>query len=272
MPCCTTTCAVKAMLHSPPKSDGPSQGTPTHFQDYCAYLLELLPLIGDADSTETVVTLFREAVTCLGADAGVFLSHLRDDATRASLRSLWACDPVWSAEYVSRSFFSHDPWLQYATHDSEPVLASALKPASAEEEEFLATAASCGFASAVIAPAPSGVGTSRVGVLCLGSQNPSYFGEVNYSKVRVVARALAMELHRWLQHSMRTELLLRSHITDAEIDLLRHEAAGHSSKVIGATLNVEATAIDCRFQRLNTKLDAPDRRTSLRIARLYGLL
>lgn len=260
------------MQHSPPKSEGPSQASQTRSKDYCARLLELLPLIGDADSTETAVTLFREAVICLGADAGVFMSHLRDDATRASLRSLWACDPVWAAEYASRSFFSHDPWLQYATHDSEPILASALKPASAEEEVFLATAASCGFASAVIAPAPSGVGTSRVGVLCLGSQHPSYFGEETYSMVRVVARALAMELHRWLQRSMKREMLFRSHLTDAEIDLLRHEAAGHSSKVIGVALNVEATTIDCRFQRLNTKLDAPDRRTALRIARLYGLL
>jgi DNA-binding NarL/FixJ family response regulator len=71
---------------------------------------------------------------------------------------------------------------------------------------------------------------------------------------------------------MRQELLLRSRITEAEIELLRHEQAGHSSKVIGAALNVESKTIDCRFQRLNVKLDAPDRRTALRIARLYGLL
>jgi DNA-binding NarL/FixJ family response regulator len=66
--------------------------------------------------------------------------------------------------------------------------------------------------------------------------------------------------------------LHRSHITEAELELLRHEAAGHSSKVIAAALQVEPTTIDCRFQRLNAKLNAPDRRTAARIASLYGLL
>ena len=260
------------MLHSSQKRDGHKPAAQTCTLDDGMRALELLPRIGDADATETAVTLFREAVICLGADAGVFMSHLRDDATRASLRSLWACDPVWAAEYANRSFFENDPWLQYATHESEPIVVSALNPASAEHEMFQAAAAAYGFASALIAPAPSGVGTSRVGVLCLGSQQAGYFEGGAYATVRVLARALAMELHRWLQQSSRKDLLLRSHITDAEIELLRHEAAGQSSKVIGAALNVEATTIDCRFQRLNAKLDAPDRRTALRIARLYGLL
>lgn len=219
-----------------------------------------------------VVILFREAVSSLGADAGVFVSYLREDATRTSLRSLWACDPEWAAEYANQGLFSHDPWLRYATHDSEPILASAVKPASVEEEAFVATATSCGLASVLIAPAPSGVGTSRVGVLYLGSQNTQHFENAADAKVRVLARALAMELHHWLQQNMRKELLLRSRITEAELDLLRQEAAGHSSKVIGAALNLEPTTIDCRFQRLNAKLDAPDRRTALRIARLFGLI
>jgi DNA-binding NarL/FixJ family response regulator len=126
----------------------------------------------------------------------------------------------------------------------------------------------------VIAPAQSGAGTSRVGMLCHGSQHARHFEEGAGAKIRVLVRAwaLAMELHRWLQQSMRRELLLRAKLTDAELELLRHQAAGHSSKVIGAALHVEATTIDCRFQRLNAKLDASDRRTALRIARLYGLL
>jgi DNA-binding NarL/FixJ family response regulator len=109
-------------------------------------------------------------------------------------------------------------------------------------------------------------------MLSIGSQSAQYFFDGTGAKVRVLARALAMELHRWLQQSMRKELLLRANLTDAELELLRHEAAGHSSKVIGAALKLEDKTIDCRFQRLNAKLDAPDRRTALRIAKLYGLL
>lgn len=254
------------------KRDVPSLSVDERSTDEDVRLLDILPLIGDADSNETAVTLFREAVISLGADAGVFMSCLSDDATRTSLRSLWACDPVWAAQYASHGFFAHDPWLRYATHESEPVCASEIRPGAAEEAAFLAMAASYGFASAVIAPAPSGAGTSRVGMLCLGSQHAHHFEEGAGAKVRVLARALAMELHRWLQQSMRRELLLRAKLTDAELELLRHQAVGHSSKVIGAALHVEATTIDCRFQRLNAKLDAPDRRTALRIARLYGLL
>jgi hypothetical protein len=49
--------------------------------DYGARVIDILPLIGDADSSESVVALFRAAVAGLGADAGVFMSYLRDDAT-----------------------------------------------------------------------------------------------------------------------------------------------------------------------------------------------
>jgi DNA-binding NarL/FixJ family response regulator len=37
-------------------------------------------------------------------------------------------------------------------------------------------------------------------------------------------------------------------------------------------LNIEAKTVDCRFQRVSAKLEAPDRRTAVRIARLYGIL
>lgn len=81
-----------------------------------------------------------------------------------------------------------------------------------------------------------------------------------------------MELHHWIAKSMREELLQGVRLTEADLNLLRHEAAGHSSKVIGTAMNLEAKTIDCRFQRLNAKLGAPDRRSAVRIARLYGLL
>lgn len=167
---------------------------------------------------------------------------------------------------------NNDPWLRYASSNAEPIRASDLACSSNEEIDFTRTAAQHGFTSALIAPAPSPVGLSRVGVLCLGSADPSRFDGENFPKLRVLARALAMELHHWIAQSMREELLQGVRLTDADLQLLRHEAAGHSSKLIGAAMNLEAKTIDCRFQRLNAKLGAPDRRTAVRIARLYGLL
>ncbi|WP_457393699.1 autoinducer binding domain-containing protein [Roseateles sp. P5_E1] len=238
--------------------------------DYGARILNILPELGDALTADVAVELFHQVLVLLGADAGVFMSFVRDDATRASYRSLLACDPMWASEYARRNWFERDPWLRHATHDTEPVLASRLLLLPAEEE-FARTSATLGFASAVIAPAPTSAGSSRVGVLCLGSHSSCFFDDEGLRKIRVLARALAMELHRWLQNTIRNELLARSRVTAADLELLRHEEAGHSSKVIAAQMNIEPKTVDCRFQRISAKLDVPDRRTAARVARLYGL-
>lgn len=260
------------MLHLQKITEGSGYQSSGHAAMNDTRVLQLLPLIAEAGSTGEVITLFRGAVEGLGADGGVFLSCLRDDATRTSLRSLWACDPSWAADYASQRRFEHDPWLRYASTDAEPIRSSDLACSSTEETAFIRAAAEHSFTSALVAPAPSPVGLSRVGVLCLGSVDSGRFDGENHPQVRVLARALAMELHHWIAKSMREELLQGVHLTEADLHLLRHEAAGHSSKVIGAAMNLEAKTIDCRFQRLNAKLGAPDRRSAVRIARLYGLL
>lgn len=261
------------MTHSAPNGEGLGLLALTSTPDYTAQVVGLLPALGKAGSTEAAVELFHQAVNRLGADAGAFTSYLRDDASRTSFRSLLACDPVWPAAYAKHGWHRHDPWLRHAAYDTEPIRASELKLTTAEESAFAATAAGLGFASAVIAPAPTTVGLSRVGVLTLGSHRAGFFDDDRgYATVRILARALAMELHGWLQQALRKELLIKSRITAADIELLRHEAAGHTSKVIAAAMNIEAKTVDCRFQRVNAKLDAPDRRTAARIARLYDLI
>ena len=69
------------MKHSVANGEATSLAALTRSPDYGARVIDILPVIGDADSTESVVALFRAAVTGLGADAGVFMSYLRDDAT-----------------------------------------------------------------------------------------------------------------------------------------------------------------------------------------------
>lgn len=155
------------MLHlqSTPDRIEPASGRPAVEDN--ARVFQILPLITDARSPGEVISLFREAVMGLGADAGYFLSCLRDDATRTSFRSFWACDPAWPAEYASQRWFEHDPWLRYASCDAEPIRASYLTCSSPEENAFIRAAAEHGFASALIAPAPSSVGLSRVAASAL---------------------------------------------------------------------------------------------------------
>jgi DNA-binding CsgD family transcriptional regulator len=234
--------------------------------------LEVVRSVRGADSVQALFRVYRQALDCLGVDAAVFTSYLRDDATRSSYRSLPACDPVWASEYARHGWCEYDPWLRHAAHDTEPIRSSELVLRSPREQEFTDAASLHGFASVVIVPAPTSVGLSRVGVLGLGSSTPGYFDDDGYDTLRVLARALAMELHAWLRQSIRHELLLRSRLTAADLELLRNEAAGHTSKVIAAILNIEAKTIDCRFQRVSAKLDAPNRRVAVRIARLYGLI
>lgn len=228
--------------------------------------------LGSAATTDTLLLALRELIGDLGADAAVFTSFVQDDATLASYRMLAVCDPAWSAQYAREQRFAHDPWLQHAMHDCETVLSSDIEPRSPDEETFAQAAARTGFASAVIAPAPSTHGTARVGVLALGSATPGFFDDDDFATLRVLARALAMELHTWLARSIARDLIDKARITAEDIALLRHEAAGHSSKVIAAAMNTEAKTIDCRFQRVSSKLGAPNRRAAVRLARLYGLL
>ena len=236
-----------------------------------AKVLDLLAGFSSADNAESAVGQFHEALALIGADAGVFLSAISDDAARTSYRSLLACDPVWAIEYARLGWHENDPWLRHALHNEDPVRCSELKLLP-REQEFVQTAAKYGFASAMVVPAPSSAGTSRVGVLCLGSSRPGFFDGDAYPKVRIVATMLAMELHRWIRRAACRDLLLKARIKPEDIELLRHEQAGRTSRLIALELNVAPQTVDVRFHRLCTRLDVPDRRSAARVARLYGLL
>lgn len=240
--------------------------------DYSARAMRVLQRISSADAPDELLAAFREATLTLGADAAVFTSYIRDDATLASYRTLLACDPAWAPEYARQDWHADDPWLRHALHDSEPIRSTELVLRSERERAFVEAAAGMGFASAVIVAAPSSQGPSRVGVLCLGSTTTGFFEDQGYETLRILARALAMELHACMRRSIRRELMVRSRLTPKDIELLRHEASGHSSKVIAAALNTEAKTIDCRFQRVSAKLESPNRRAAVRVARLYGLI
>ena len=260
------------MRLSAANGESPSLAERMRSPDCLVRALEVVRAVQDAESVQTLFEVYRQALDCLGVDAAVFTSYLRDDATRSSYRSLPACDPVWASEYARHGWCENDPWLRHAAHDTEPIRSSQLALCSPREQEFTEAASLHGFASVVIVPAPTSAGLSRVGVLGLGSATPGYFDDEGYGTLRVLARALAMELHAWLRQSIREELLIKSRLTTSDIELLRHAAAGHISKVIAATLHTEAKTIDCRFQRVCAKLDAPNRRVAVRIARLYGLI
>ena len=179
----------------------------TRSDGWLARALRGIAQLADAGTTDEVLLCFRAAAGDLGADAAVFMSFLQDDAMLSSYRTLVACDPVWSAEYAREQWFEADPWLRHAMHDTEPVRSSEILLRSPHEEVFAQAAARAGFASVVITPAPSTHGTARVGMLALGSATPGFFEDEGYAILRVLARALAMELHAWLARSILRDLI-----------------------------------------------------------------
>jgi DNA-binding NarL/FixJ family response regulator len=185
---------------------------------------------------------------------------------------LLACDPRWGTEYLLNKWFEIDPWLSYAMRSEVPTLATEITADNDAQRSMVSSAAAHGFRSVVIAPAPSAAGISRVGVLYVGSDIDGFFEGDGYRRIRPLAQALAMQLHEWWMRMLRDELMRSARITGEDVVLLRHEARGHGSKVIAAELHTEAKTIDCRFQRLNAKLGAPNRRAAVRIARIYGLV
>jgi DNA-binding NarL/FixJ family response regulator len=262
-----------AMRSSTSESDRIPAGEEAGSSEFATRVHEVLCRVAEVVEAPDALDLLAIATSDLGASASCFVSAVRDtDGGAAAYRMLLACDPRWGARYMQNSWFETDPWLAYAMRAEVPILASSLTPDNDAQHCMLSSAAEHGFRSTVIAPAPSGAGVSRVGVLYVGSAVDGFFEGDGYRTIRPLAQALAMELHAWWMRVLRDELMRGSRITGDEVALLRHEAVGHGSKVIAAELHTEAKTIDCRFQRLNAKLGARNRRAAVRIARFYGLL
>lgn len=235
-------------------------------------LLDIVQQVETAVDTAAAVCLLKRGAAALGADAAVFTSFVRDDATLASYRYLLACDPVWALQYAQNGWCQDDPWLRYALYNSAPIRSEELPPLNERERWVVEGAAHFGFASTLIVPVPSPAAQSRVAVLCLGSMRQQHFAGDTYAGLKVLARSLAMELGDWMHRQIRTELMAQARITEDDLMLLWHQQQGHNSKVIAALLKTEAKTIDCRFQRLSLKLGAANRRAALRVAEIYGLI
>ncbi|RYF58749.1 MAG: hypothetical protein EOO27_11535 [Comamonadaceae bacterium] len=263
---------MTATTCSPEAPDVASLADITSQPDYFARVGEVTRRVSDAVDEAEALALLQDSTQRMGADASAFVSFIRDDPSHESYRFLLACDPVWCLEYERRAWYADDPWLNYALNHSEPTQGSKIPAASRQQQSVLDLAASYGFRSSAIVPAPSGGGLSRVGVLCLGSQTPGFFEGDGFTALKLMARSLAMELHEWWIGQIKRDLIANARITSEDLLLLRHEWAGHSTKQIAAERDTSASSIDSRFQRINAKLGVANRKASARLAAEYGLI
>jgi DNA-binding CsgD family transcriptional regulator len=259
---------------STPEGAAPARSLADHVGDdrYVLRVSEVVEQIDAAPDEAGLHRLLRQGVAALGAERAAFVTFVRGESELASCRWMLDCEPDWCRRYLDRDCFSRDPWVAYAARESEPVVASALNIVDPAQREVVALAAEAGFASAVLVPAHSGAGHARVSLLCLGHADPGYFEAGGIRRLRVGARALALELHDWWLARIRRDLLLRSRITRDDLTLLEHQCLGHSSKRIAAELNMSRTSVNSRFQRLIAKLGVANRKMAARLAIECGLI
>jgi DNA-binding NarL/FixJ family response regulator len=142
---------------------------------------------------------------------------------------------------------------------------------------MLEQAANHGFRSALAIPLPAVGGTAprrlaRLGLLVLGSRIAGRFEREDTPGFRILARALAMELHESYGALLCRERIRADAITRHELQLLRMDRAGLTTKEMARKLQMTPHAIDNRFYRLAVKLGVRDRHTALRIAVEFGLI
>jgi DNA-binding CsgD family transcriptional regulator len=244
----------------------------TSAPDYFARVGAVVERFQAAPDQAAALELLQEATCRMGAEVSAFVSFVRDDDAYESYRFLLACDPLWCFEYEEKAWFADDPWLAYAMNHSEPVRGSDIAVSTDGQREVVQLAERYGFRSAVIVPAPSSGGLSRLGLLCLGSRTCGYFEGVGFTALRVVARSLAMEVHEWWIAQVKRELMAEARLTGEDLMLLAHERQGHSTKAIATALSSSPSSIDSRFQRVNAKLGVANRRAAARLAAEYGLI
>lgn len=240
--------------------------------DYFAAVGRALERIGTCRSEAELLRLLHEATTHLGADSSFFMSFVREGTSFESYRFLLACDPLWCLEYERAACYVDDPWRAYAAGHSEPTRGSEIACASDRQQAVVRLAERFGFRSTAIIPAPTGGGLSRIGMLVLGSAAAGFFEAEGYLAFKVLARSLAMELHESCTALIRDDLIHESGLSPLELSLLAYERDGIETKTIAKLLRRSEEAIDCRFRRVNAKLNAPNRKLAARLAAEYGLI
>jgi DNA-binding CsgD family transcriptional regulator len=239
---------------------------------YSARVIDVIQRIAGAKRQVDVLDLLNDAKQAMGVEQAVYVSFIRDDDSHESFRFLLASDWRWCLEYKQHNWYATDPWLLYATSQSEPVPASQIKAVTSAQRGAVELAKRHGMVSACVVPAPSSGGLSRLGVLCLGVNVPGYFEADGFTEFKVLARSLAMELHEWWVVQARQELMISAGITLNDVELLRAQRRGLGSKEIASCLGISPASVDSRWQRLNVKLGVPHRTEAARLAAEYGLV
>lgn len=253
-----------ASTHPGPDSSG-NPGDP-------ARALETITRIHLAMDPPELLERLMRATTAIGGTASIYTLTIPESGTEPSSFSLFACHPALAQRQYRLGPLSNHPWFRCAQERSAPATEQQVRLTSASDAEAIDLARQYGFRSCLIVPTPSRVDAERLEMLCLGSTNAGAFEGEAASIVRTLARALAAELHDWVNRHLSESLQEAAGLQKPDIELLRLEWQGLGTKEIALKTGMSPAAVNSRFQRLNARLECVNRKASARRAAAYGLL
>lgn len=231
-------------------------------------LCQLASSLSVADEA-TAISALELAARVGGADAALFVWMTREDDGHGWYRSIAALDPDWSAQALRRLHSGPCTWLAHTARSSEPLFVGQSN-VECEPGGDGAGTDKCQLRAVWLIPAPTANNSDALGLLVLAGDDERRLDAT--SQLLPVYRALGLGLTDWFQRRGRDELVRRAHLTDRDLELLRHESLGHGSKRIASALHAEPKTIDCRFHRLNVRLGVANRRDAVRLCKRYGLI
>ena len=240
--------------------------------NYSGKVIKLVQELATAKSSNQVLDLLFEVAGVMEADCAAFVTYIRGDWSHENFRFVLACDPRWCFEYQKTAAYSLDPWIMYASTNTEPICASQITGLTRAQREVHELAIRYGMNSTCVIPAPSSGALTRVGMLAIGSRQAGYFEGPGLREFSVLGRSLAMELQGWCIRRLRQELIEERGLTSEDLQLLAFERAGQGTKQIATDLGISVTAVDSRWKRLNQKLSTANRKASASMAAAYGVI
>jgi DNA-binding CsgD family transcriptional regulator len=239
---------------------------------YPARALEVIMQIHLAKDAPQLLDSLVNATSAIGAAASLYSVAIPEAGSEPSSFSLFACHPGFAQRQQRLGPLLHHPWFRFARTHSTPGTDQGIYIQHASDAEAVELARQYGFASCLIVPTAAGADLARLEMLCLGSDHEAAFEGEDARIVRTLARSLAAELHDWVTRHLSTSLQQVARLHKSDIELLKLERQGLSTKAISARTGMSRAAVDSRFQRLNARLECANRKASARRAAEYGLL
>ena len=162
--------------------------------------------------------------------------------------------------------------MRHAARHVETVCASELTSQAARINPPTGDLEDNGFRSAMLIPVHGAGGSGRFSLLCLGAHTQGHLEQVAPPAVRLIAQALATELHQWWAIETRRQLRISAGLREVDLQLLGMELEGLTTKEIARTLDMSCASVDSRFQRINVRMKCTSRKAAAQRAACYGLI